>query len=219
MRLFRWKACLPMAALAAVLGLFCALLLKNPLYERSEGGVAELDARARQLLADNEILNQRVEALSEELWKAESAKFSEAEATRYLEEQIEALRRSAGLTELKGPGVRITLANRAQEGALLLVSDEDVLQIINELNASGAEALAINGERFIATTEIRRAGDFVSINARHYSAPFEILAIGNAQTLYAAMFLYGGAVERLERWVDIRVEMGEEISVPAYRGA
>jgi uncharacterized protein YlxW (UPF0749 family) len=210
-----------MAALAAIFGLFCALLLRSGagLYGRSEGGVAELDARARQLLADNEILSQRVEALSQELWTAKSAKLSEAEATRYLEGQIEALRRSAGLTELTGPGVRITLAAREQNGALVLVSDEDVLQIINELNASGAEALAINGERFVATTEIRKAGDFVSINARHYSAPFEILAIGNAQTLYAAMFLYGGAVERLERWVDIRVEMSEELSVPAFRGA
>lgn len=34
----------------------------------------------------------------------------------------------------------------------------DILDIINELNSAGAEAISINEERYVARTQIREAG-------------------------------------------------------------
>jgi len=74
---------------------------------------------------------------------------------------------------------------------------DDLLKLVNELNAAGAEAIAINDERIIATTEIRNAGNYIVINTNRYSAPFEIKAIGNPDTLEAALKLLGGVADDL----------------------
>jgi uncharacterized protein YlxW (UPF0749 family) len=121
----------------------------------------------------------------------------------------------AGLSEVSGPGLRITLADSAAETAsggsetVYLIHDSDLLMVINELRGAGAEALALNGQRLVATSEVRCAGAVVSVNNVRTAAPFVITAIGDPQTLYGALTMRGGAVSALERWqigIDIEIE-------------
>lgn len=90
--------------------------------------------------------------------------------------------------------------------------------LVNELNAAGAEAIAINDERIISTTEIRDAGDYIVINTNRHSAPFEIKALGNPDTLEASLMLLGGVADTLGEDLEIKIRKENSIKIPKYNG-
>ena len=132
----------------------------------------------------------------------------------------------AGTTAVKGPGVVLTIEDSkkalssADNTNLYIIHDEDVLKVINELRAAGAEAIAINDQRLTANSEIRCAGPTLSINNTRISAPYEIKAIGNAKNMENAIKMRGGVAESLSVW-GIRLDVRQEanIIIPAYKGA
>lgn len=131
----------------------------------------------------------------------------------------------AGTSEVTGPGLEITLesptAGRKQtKEELFLVHDEDLLNVVNELVAAGAEAIAINGQRRVALTEIRRAGALMSINNRSTGEPFVIQALGEPETLARSMEVRGGVLDSLKAWgITVSVRQAKELTLPPYRPA
>lgn len=157
----------------------------------------EAQDRARQLEEQLAALQQQNGQLSERLTEAQTM---------------------AGLTALTGPGISLTVRNRADGDPDIRVQDEDLLLIINELNAAGAEAIEINGQRVVAITEIRNAGSYISINTQATSVPYVIRAIGDPGTLETAMELYGGVVDNLMDFFEVGLKQEGSITVPAYGG-
>lgn len=132
----------------------------------------------------------------------------------------------AGTTAVKGPGVVLEIEDSKKmisstdNTNLYIIHDEDVLKVINELRAAGAEAIAINEQRLISTSEIRCAGPTISINNTRISAPYEIKAIGNAKNMENAIKMRGGVAESLSVWgIQLNVHKDENIIIPAYKGA
>ena len=76
--------------------------------------------------------------------------------------------------------------------------------------------MSINDERIISTTEIRNAGDYIVINTNRHSVPFEIKAIGNPDTLEAALKLLGGVADELSQVLDINIKREDNIYIPKY---
>ena len=105
-----------------------------------------------------------------------------------LEKEWEQARVKAGLTDVSGAGVILTVNDATvvinKQLSLSLVHDIDLVKILNELRKAGAEALSINGERIMAVTAEVCMGPTIRINGRRYLAPFEIKAIGDVNTLY-----------------------------------
>lgn len=139
--------------------------------------------------------------------------------------ELAAARMGAGLTEVHGPGVLLKIDDSkrptkpGENPNLYIIHDDDVLKIINELRAAGAEAIAVNGQRLVATSEIRCAGPTLSVNNTRYSPPYEIKAIGNSQTMEAALRMRGGVIETLQFWgIQINIEKADDIVIPAYKG-
>lgn len=138
---------------------------------------------------------------------------------------VEELKEKAGLTALKGPGVLVTVDDSKVEAKpgtnpnLYLIHDDDLLRLLNELKAAGAEALAINQERLLDVSEVRCAGPTLSVNNTRFAPPYEIRAIGDPKTLESALRLRGGVVETLKFW-GIRVDVKPEqaLVVPAFKG-
>lgn len=131
----------------------------------------------------------------------------------------------AGTVAVEGPGVIVTLEdNDTITGTpvnenVYVVHDDDVLRVLNELRAAGAEALAINGQRVVSTSEIRCAGNTISVNNTRTGAPFIISAIGDSEQLSSGLAMRGGLVDELSRWVKIKVETKSSITLPAYTGS
>ena len=138
--------------------------------------------------------------------------------------QIDNLSAIAGVTDLKGEGIVIVLndgskSTDADLRADSLVHDSDLLTVVNELKAAGAEAISINGQRIISTSAIRCVGPVIQVNYQKVAAPFEVKAIGNAQYLESAMTIKNGVVDLLKEYgVNVVVSRQNEVHIPKFDG-
>lgn len=184
-----------------------------------------------------------IQSLSEELEQVKLEGLELQEALRTLEEEMEEIIKSFdsgdnpilnelvktrrhlqlinGFTDVKGKGVTVTLndapARTEAYPSELVIHDSDIITILNELRAAGAQAIAINDERIIATSKQLCAGPTILINKNRYPAPYTIKAIGDPDALYAA--LEQSEVVFIMRIYNIRVDIRkeEEILIPRYR--
>ena len=137
----------------------------------------------------------------------------------------EELKLQACLLPLEGTGIIIKMDDSTKEAKsgedqnLYLIHDDDILKVINELRAAGAEAISVNGQRLIDKSEIRCAGPTLSVNNVRSSAPFEINAIGEKNTLENAIKMRGGVAETLKVWgIQLEVETSDDVYIPPYKG-
>jgi uncharacterized protein YlxW (UPF0749 family) len=209
-----------------ILGLMLAAQFKNV---QNVGGNVSLQ-RAQELTTQIQKLNQDIagqqnliQELEERLADYESAAQDAGKLNETMYRDLERARNLAGLTELEGPGVVVTVnlisyQEWGETGIIRNVYHEDLLMLVNELNAAGAEALAINDERIVSTTEIRDAGDYIVINTNRHSVPFEIKALGNPDTLEASLMLLGGVADSLGEELEIKIRRENSIRIPKYTG-
>lgn len=125
---------------------------------------------------------------------------------------------------LEGEGIILTLddstreTNYNEDPNLYLIHDDDILRVINELRAAGAEAISINGQRLTATSEIRCAGPTLSVNNVRSSAPFVISAIGEKKSLENSIMMRGGVHDTLQVWgIQIQIETSDNVYIPPYK--
>jgi uncharacterized protein YlxW (UPF0749 family) len=86
----------------------------------------------------------------------------------------------AGGLPVRGPGLRLVVddAVGADEDAEFVL-DKDIRNIVNGLWASGAEAIAVNGERLTPLSAIDFAGTHITVDYEPLAAPYTVLAIGD----------------------------------------
>lgn len=177
---------------------------------------------------------QRVEDLSQRLAQTEKERdgllkevheLRQASGSEASSKEAELIKMSAGVLAVEGPGIIITIddskrvSKPGENPNLYLIHDDDILKVINELWAAGAEAMSINEQRLIASSEIRCAGPTLSVNNVRYSPPYDIRAIGDPQTLENALKMRGGVVETLQFWgIQITIKPQELVTIPAYKG-
>lgn len=125
---------------------------------------------------------------------------------------------------LSGPGIIITLKDSedpVKAGAdpqWYLIHDVDILSIVNELKAAGAEAIAINDERITTTTNIRCGGPTINIDGKRHAIPFVIKAIGDPKTLEAVML--APDIQLMEEYgIQINIRKVERLELEAYDGS
>ncbi len=166
-------------------------------------------------------LQAEVASLRKELSKAAGTSLPAAVNTELVKARIQ-----AGVIGVRGPGIVLTLddstvkAQPGQKTELFLIHDEDLLTIINELNAAGAEAISINGQRHVASTEVRCAGPTTSVNKVRVGTPFMIKAIGDPEALQNVLLLRGGVLSVLKAWgIRIKLERATSQYIPPYRGS
>jgi len=145
---------------------------------------------------------------------------------RVLQEELSKARVIGGLTEVKGPGVVIEMtdsqkaAQPGQDPNVFLIHDKDLQDVINAAFGAGAEALSVNGQRFVSKTEVVCAGNVIMINGSRVAPPFKILAIGDPTVLENGLNMRGGVVNNLQFWgIDVKIKQQEEIVIPAYQGS
>ncbi|MDD3267808.1 MAG: DUF881 domain-containing protein [Syntrophomonadaceae bacterium] len=213
------------AAVCLILGIMLAVQFKT-----TESYQANLvPARVEDLTQELSIVSQERDALVEEVLslreKLKNARQNDP-AMADLEADIQKANLSAGLVPVQGPGVIITLTDSAgelQNGEnpnTSIVHDYDLLTLVNELKASGAEVISVNGERITARSEIRCAGTLILVNWNKIGPPFVIQAIGNPDTLESGMLIKGGYMGTLQVYgIQASIEKAEKLDIPAYSGA
>lgn len=190
----------------------------NASMERME----RLQREVEQAATERDELQVRLDELRDEL--------DEIAATArqdHLRSQLALFRMHAGLLPVTGPGLEVTLNDSpaslqpGDNANFLILHDEDLLKVLNELRAAGAEALAINNERILATSGIRCAGPTVVVNrTRRLTPPFVITAVGDPETMLAALEMRGGVLETLQFYnIQASAKKLDKVVIPAYTGS
>ncbi|MBA2946775.1 DUF881 domain-containing protein [Streptomyces himalayensis] len=103
----------------------------------------------------------------------------------------------SGATAVHGPGVQLVVddAKEADTSAgggprqtsgfsdTGRVRDRDMQRVVNGLWQSGAEAVAINGQRLTALSAIRAAGDAILVDNKPLAPPYTLLVVGDGRKL------------------------------------
>lgn len=200
---------------AAILGFMLATQIKTT--ERQKTINVQ---RAEELTERLRIVEQQRDDLAKEIERLQENSSDDA-----LETEVERLKEFAGEVPLEGKGIQLILDDSkvtAQVGEnpnLYIIHDDDLLRVINELRAAGAEAISINGERLVSTSEIRCAGPTLSVNNNRSAPPYVILAIGNPSNLASALKLRGGVLDTFKFWgIQAELTMPEVVKIPAFKG-
>jgi uncharacterized protein YlxW (UPF0749 family) len=99
------------------------------------------------------------------------------------------------------------------------VRDRDMQRVVNGLWASGAEAIAINGQRLTALSAIRAAGDAILVDNKPLVPPYTVLAVGDGKRLSTRFqdSLDGLYLHALQENYGIRtaISVEDELRIPA----
>ncbi|MEU8545286.1 DUF881 domain-containing protein [Streptomyces sp. NPDC048717] len=140
-------------------------------------------------------LEQDVEGLRTEVGARQRKALS-----RHGGDQTELVALLSGATPVRGPGLKLVVddAKEAATGGgggpresagfsdTGRVRDRDMQRIVNGLWESGAEAVAINGQRLTALSAIRAAGDAILVDNKPLVPPYTVLAVGDGKRLSTA---------------------------------
>ncbi|NPV71624.1 MAG: DUF881 domain-containing protein [Firmicutes bacterium] len=213
------------ALVCVILGVMLSMQFKvqqsitaNPAFQRQE----EVARRLRDAEKDRDELQKEVAALRTRVGELAEGRNVIASLTA----ELQAAQMLAGILPVQGPGIVVTMNDSKrpskpnEDPNAYIIHDDDILSVVNEVFAAGAEAVSINGQRVIATTEVRCTGPTISINGVRVAPPIVIHAIGDAQTLEAGLKTRGGIIDNLGLWgIEVTVRQLQTVEIPAYAGS
>ncbi len=192
----------------------------------STGGLTDAIAARSEANGD---LAQQVDVLTAQLAVLQE-ETSPGIAIERQNERIEELSPAVGLTEVRGPGVTVTLDDATapdpmpedMTGDDYIVHQQDVQGVVNALWRGGASGVTVMGQRLVNSSAVRCVGNTVILQGRVYSPPFVIEAVGDVGRLTLSLDT-DESVQFFRQWaqvVGMRYEMtaSRAMVLPAYRG-
>jgi|GEM_PF-4291233 len=133
---------------------------------------------------------------------------------KFIEEankEIRALKVYTGQTAVEGRGIIIQIQDNKNN---LLAGD--LVDLINELRAAGALAIAVNNVRINSFSGIAKKDDGFVIDGKYIRSPYSVEALGDVDTLFSAIIIPGGIMDNLKGipGMVVSVEKSERIIFP-----
>ena len=169
-------------------------------------GLAGTTQKAQEQIDD-------LEATRDEL---EDQTLQQQTALQRAEEQVDTLRVIAGTVPVSGPGITIEIDPGADPLRLTALLD-----LIEELRTSGAEAMEIEGAdgeavRLVASSsiEVSQPTPGLNVGSELIGPPYRLKVIGPPDTLAGAIDFYQGPQDQLEeQGAEVKVESEEKIDI------
>jgi uncharacterized protein YlxW (UPF0749 family) len=101
------------------------------------------------------------------------------------------------------------------------IQDVDLREIVNALWRAGAEAIAVNGQRVVATTAIREAGGTILVNFAPVSSPYRISAVGDPDVMRIRLD-QGDLIGQFDVWEQVyglgfAIRSASDLSLPGLQ--
>ena len=167
----------------------------------------QLVTRIKSAEADRDQLRDQVDSLAAENARLRSAGLGSDATDQDLRDELAELEQTTGAAPVNGSGIRILVDDGPSERVL----DVDLQMLVNGLWAAGAEAVQINGQRITALTAIRGAGQAITVNYRSLNPPYDVLAIGDPQSLQPRLLESSGGAW----WNALKQNQGMRYEVTA----
>ena len=185
------------------------------IYQQRERELNEQIKQSEVLTQENTALNQRKNELIGEVLVDQG--YAE------LSLELERIRLLAGFTEVRGPGIVLTLNDKPDYAILKdsdasLVHDGDIRHALDLLRNAGVAALSVNDLRITNVSYIRCIGSTIRCNQYRMLPPFVIKALGDPAQLAEA--IAGDPMFSMRQLPDtglvVKVETVEEVVIPAF---
>jgi len=179
---------------------------------------AERMTQMKSVLSNSQAQNTKLQQEHSDLLKQLDVARKQVGTDPQLLAQLVQLQMLDGAQAVEGPGIQISIDDR--KAASPLYSD-DIATMINTLKYAGAEAISINGQRIVASTDIVLSGSStilvnkVPINGAA-GIPYELNAIGNQDTLFDFISKLDGK-DLKQKGMTVSI-VRKTLSIPSYKG-
>jgi uncharacterized protein YlxW (UPF0749 family) len=174
-------------------------------------------------------LAQEEKALEDKLREYRLSGNSSVQSIDKLGEDLNEYDIYAGTTDIKGPGVVISLSDSELSSETdsrevffeqsYLVHDFDLLRLVWDLKNAGAEAISVNGQRIIYNTELYCGGTVIYINGTMQLPPYTIKAIGDPDNIASYLKDENSVYnEFVGRALNVSFKKENEVKIPRYEG-
>ncbi len=200
-----WQVTLGVALLALGFLIAAQLAAEGPRVRYTTQERSPLVETALALQAQQADLKAKIVALRQQIQDVEQQGAGSKAVLVDLNNRLDEARIAAGLIPLTGTGIVLKLEDSTQpvppdgNESDYLVGAADLRTVIALLWRSGAEAIAVNGERLTTSSAIIDVGGSVLVNAAYIAGPYQITAIG-PQDLFGRL----SAVPGWEEFVQTR---------------
>lgn len=161
-----------------------------------------------RILAD---LNDEADRLAQELaeLRVRLARYqgstrSDEVAVRDARKALADLQVMSGLAPVTGPGITVRLEDQGRR-----VGWEAILDLVQEVRDAGAEAIALNGRRVVASTWLGPADGGAVVDGRRIEPPYDLDAIGPPDVMAEALEIPGGPLSVLSALPGVSAEVRE----------
>jgi uncharacterized protein YlxW (UPF0749 family) len=124
------------------------------------------------------------------------------------------LRVLAGTVPVQGPGVVVRISDPERR-----VTWDLLLDLVQELRDAGAEAIAVDARRVVASSWFGPASSGVSLDGERLAPPYQVEAVGPGDAIAEALRIPGGpvAVISAQSSVTLDVESVDGLLLPALQ--
>lgn len=184
-----WRAAALIGALLAVLGFAIAVQVHANSSSDSLATMPEQDLIG--ILDDQDSradrLRQQIAELQAKLNSLRNSGNGAAAARQQALQEQQALEVLLGTVAATGPGVEVRIIDPSEK-----LQPEQLLDVVEELRGAGAEAIQFGTVRISTDSAFTSVGNRVAVDGTPLSAPYDVLAIGDAATLDTALNIPGG---------------------------
>ena len=186
---------------------------------------ASTESRAKEMYSTGDFIGEQV--IEMEINEGEAkplVKESEEDYVEILSEEVDSLRESlrelreeSGYSEKNGEGIVVKIYDEAEAtDSHSIVHDTDIRDVVNEMYASGAEGVAVGGQRLTVTSSIRCTGPLIKVDDNLIPVnPVEVKAVGDSDLLSSGVDIIRNTLED-ERELYFEIEKKDSITLPSY---
>lgn len=169
----------------------------------------EIKTKYDELLAKLQETNSKITEYEETIKNGQ-------EASELLQAELEQSRALLGKDDVTGEGVIVTL----EDNNMTKIMAEDLLELLNQLKQSGAEAISINDKRIVYDSYVVDINNtYISVNGERIVSPYKVKAIGDSTYLESGLSQkkYGYIDVKTTNGKSVKLETSEKITIYKYK--
>lgn len=175
----------------------------------------ELREELARIKANYDDIETKLNDTQSKITEYETQMESDEDSAQILENELNEAKMYLGYTNVIGQGIIITISDGSRS-----IESYDLINLVNELKLAGAEAISINDNRVVSTTEIVDIiNRYIMINGKRISGPYTIKAIGDQKYLESGITLKNGYIDEMNaNGKKISYETVDQVIINAYDG-
>ena len=160
--------------------------------------IASIKAKYDETLTKLEETNKMIKEYEESI-------NTDKEASEILQEELIKSQNLLGKNTVQGEGIIVTLTD-VDVGKFGKITAADLIELLNALKSSGAEAISINDQRIVINSYIVDInGGFISVNGKRIVSPYVVKAIGDIT------YLESGLSQKQYGYIDTKTNQGKSV--------